>query len=62
MSKVAVIINDDGTIGILHPGKNTELTFEQICEKDIPDGATYHIIDSSEIPKDRTFRNAWKWQ
>ena len=38
MSKVAVIVNDDGTIGILHPGKNTELTFEEICEKDIPDG------------------------
>ena len=62
MSKVAVIVNDDETISILHPGKNTELTFEEICEKDIPDGVTYHIIDSSEIPKDRTFRNAWKWQ
>ena len=62
MSKVAIIINDDETISILHPSKNTKLTFEQICEKDIPNNATYHIIDSSEIPTDRTFRNAWKWQ
>ena len=22
----------------------------------------YHIVDVSEIPTDRTFRNAWTWQ
>jgi hypothetical protein len=27
--------------------------------KDIPEGAQYEIVDESEIPSDRTFRNAW---
>ena len=45
MSKVAIIINDDETISILHPGKNTELTFEEICEKDIPNLSLIHISE-----------------
>jgi len=31
------------------------------CMKDIPEGADHKIIDDSELPKDRTFRNAWKY-
>lgn len=27
--------------------------------KDIPEGVEYKIVDSSELPEDRTFRNAW---
>lgn len=29
--------------------------------KDIPSGAEYKIIDESELPKERTFRNAWNY-
>jgi len=29
--------------------------------KDIPKGVEYKIIDESELPKDRTFRNAWNF-
>ena len=29
--------------------------------KDIPKGAEYKIVDESELPKDRTYRNAWKY-
>ena len=29
--------------------------------KDIPKGAEYKIIDDSELPKDRIFRNAWNY-
>ena len=29
--------------------------------KDIPKGAEYKIIDESELPKDRTYRGAWKY-
>ena len=29
--------------------------------KDIPKGAEYKIIDDSELPKDRVFRNAWNY-
>jgi len=29
--------------------------------KDIPEGATYKIIEDTELPHDRTFRNAWNY-
>jgi hypothetical protein len=29
------------------------------AKKDIPEGAEYKIMDASEIPMDRTFRDAW---
>ena len=29
--------------------------------KDIPEGAEYKIIEDSELPKDRVFRNAWNY-
>jgi hypothetical protein len=38
------------------------MTIEQIAAKDVPAGKEYHIVDASEIPTDRTFRNAWTWQ
>jgi len=32
---------------------------EEIAEKDVPTGLAYKIIDSADLPVDRTFRNAW---
>ena len=29
--------------------------------KDIPEGAEYKIIEDTELPKDRVFRNAWNY-
>jgi hypothetical protein len=38
----------------------TERTIEEIAAKDVPAGKQYKIIDSTDIPTDRTFRNAWE--
>ncbi len=38
------------------------MTIEEIAAKDVPQGIEYKIIDASELPQDRTFRNAWTWQ
>lgn len=62
MDKRIVYINSDGTIGIIIPVDMGEMTIEQLAQKDVPTGLTYHIADKSEIPTDRTFRDAWKWQ
>tara|TARA_R110000796_G_scaffold148579_3_gene265457 strand:- start:1342 stop:1530 length:189 start_codon:yes stop_codon:yes gene_type:complete len=62
MDKRIVYINSDGTIGIIIPVDMGEMTIEQLAQKDVPTGLTYHIVDKSEIPTDRTFRDAWKWQ
>ena len=60
MDKRIVYKNDDGTISIIIPA-DCGLTIEQIATKDVPEGKEYHIVDVSEIPSDRTFRNAWEW-
>ena len=61
MNKRIVYTNDDGTISIIVPA-DCGLTIEQIAAKDVPSGKEYHIVDKSEIPSDRTFRNAWTWE
>jgi len=36
-----------------------ELSIEETAKKDVPQGLPFKIVDVSEIPADRTFRNAW---
>jgi hypothetical protein len=60
MNKRIVYKNDDGTIAIIVPAE-CGLTIEEIAAKDVPAGKEYHIVDVSDIPSDRTFRNAWEW-
>lgn len=31
-----------------------------VAAKDVPAGVEYQIVDVSDIPSDRTFRNAWE--
>lgn len=52
--------NDDNSISILTPAPKCPLTVEEIAAKDVPTGSKYKIVDVSEIPTDRTFRNAWE--
>ena len=62
MDKRIVYITDEGKVAIVVPSDNCGLTVEEIAAKDVPAGKTYHIVDVSEIPSDRTFRNAWEWK
>ena len=61
MNKRIVYQNDEGGISIIVPAE-CGLTIEEIAAKDVPTGKAYNIVDVSEIPTDRTFRNAWTWQ
>jgi hypothetical protein len=61
MTQRIVYQNDEGGISIIVPA-DCGLTIEEIAAKDVPQGKEYHIVDASEIPTDRTFRNAWTWQ
>lgn len=49
--------NNDGTVSIVIPAPG--LPIETIAKKDVPAGKSYKIVDVSDIPSDRTFRNAW---
>jgi hypothetical protein len=46
---------DDGGVAIIIPAESVEAAM-----KDIPAGGVpYWIVDSAEIPLDRSFRSAW---
>jgi len=65
MSKI-IYTNEDGIVAIISPiltelnlatGKN--FTLEEIAKKDVPTGKKYKIVEDSDIPTDRSFRDAW---
>lgn len=57
--KLIIYPNYDGGICILTPAPECDLTIEQIAEKDVPAGKPYKIIDDTDVPATREFRNAW---
>lgn len=59
--KRIIYTKDDGSIAIITPADNCDLTVEQIQAKDVPSGKTSYIVDKSVVPTDRTFRNAWTY-
>jgi len=59
--KRIVYMQDNGTVAIIIPTDNCGLTLEEIQAKDVPDGKTSYIIDATEVPTDRSFRNAWTY-
>jgi hypothetical protein len=61
MNKRIVYQNDEGGISIIVPA-DSNLTIAEIAAKDVPTGKAYNIVDVSEIPTDRTFRDAWTWE
>jgi hypothetical protein len=61
MNQRIIYQNDEGGISIIVPA-DCGLTIEEIAAKDVPTGKAYNIVDVSDIPEDRTFRNAWTWQ
>ena len=52
----------DGGVAVIVPAPECGLSIEEIAAKDVPEGVEYKIIDVSDIPEDRTFRNAWEYQ
>jgi hypothetical protein len=64
MTQRIIYQNNDGGVSIIIPTPKAlqTLTIEEIAAKDVPQGKAYHIVDVSDIPEDRTFRNAWTWQ
>jgi hypothetical protein len=60
MNQRIIYKTDDGVAVIIPtPDALQTHTIQQIAEKDVPAGKPYKIVDVSEIPSDRTFRNAW---
>jgi hypothetical protein len=63
MNKRIIYKNPDNTVSIIVPTQEylETHTIEQLALKDVPANTPYKIVDVSEIPSDRTFRNAWEY-
>jgi hypothetical protein len=61
MNQRIIYPTDDGGVAIIVPAAECGLTIEQIAAKDVPAGKSYKIVDVSDIPTERLFRNAWEY-
>lgn len=63
MTKRIIYPTDDGGVAIVIPAPEAleAMTIEEIAAKDVPAGKPYKIIDTADVPTDRTFRNAWEY-
>ena len=61
MNQVIIYKQDNGVVAIVRPTEEAIALYgiEAIAQKDVPAGKPYKIIDASEIPSDRSQRNAW---
>jgi hypothetical protein len=60
MNQRIIYPTNDG-VAIIIPAPECGLSIEEIAAKDVPAGTPYKIVDVSDIPKDRAFRNAWEY-
>ena len=69
MKRILYTHETAGTLSIITPAPKilTEInpatgnlwTVEDIAKKDVPTGSKYKIIEDTDVPTDRTFRDAW---
>ena len=57
---------DDGTVAVIVPvlteinlDTGNPYTIDEIAAKDVPTGYKYKKVEDSDVPTDRSFRNAW---
>jgi hypothetical protein len=61
MNQRIIYLNDEGRVSVVIPTEEClkTHTIEEIAIKDVPAGKPFKIVDASEIPLDRSQRNAW---
>jgi len=54
-----IIYNHEGRLSVFRPAdKNADLT--ALAKQVVPAGISFEIVNDTDIPTDRTFRNAWE--
>lgn len=59
MPQCIIYQNENGGVAVIIPAPDCGLTVEKIALKDVPAGKPFKIIDVSDLPSDRTQRDAW---
>jgi hypothetical protein len=64
MTQRIIYPKDDGGVVVLIPMPEylETHTIEELAAKDVPEGKPYKIVDVTDLPEDRTFRDAWEYQ
>jgi hypothetical protein len=58
MNQRIIYQNDSGGVSIIIPA-DCGMTIEEIAAKDVPTGKPYKVVEVSDIPADRSARDAW---
>ena len=68
MTKI-VYRQDDGVVAVvslppdacmpINSATGEKFTIDEVAARDVPTGYKYKKIEDSDVPTDRTFRNAW---
>ena len=59
MNQRIIYKTDEGGVAVVIP--TGELSVTETAKKDVPgSGTPYWIVDVSDIPSDRTFRESWE--
>jgi len=58
MNQRILYSTNEGGVAVIIP--TGELSVTDTAKKDVPTGVAYWIVDVSEIPSDRTDRDAWE--
>lgn len=61
MEKRIVYLQDNNIVAVIIPSTEALELYgiEAIAKKDVPAGKPFKIVDASDIPKDRSNRDAW---
>ena len=61
MNQRIIYSNEDNSVAIIIPTPEClqEHTIQEIAIKDVPAGKPFKIVDASDIPTDRSQRDAW---
>ena len=62
MTQRIIYQTDEGGIAVIIPATEAleQYSIEAIALKDVPAGKPFKIVDTADVPSDRTFRSAWE--
>ena len=50
----------ENTVSVITATNEWTGTLNELAQLDVPTGLKYKIVEDSDIPSDRSFRNAWE--
>jgi hypothetical protein len=63
MTQRIIYPTDEGGVAIVIPSPEAleTMTIEEIAAKDVPADKPFKIVNTEDVPSDRTFRAAWEY-